>query len=324
MSRSRVLTVFACVLVLGTATWSFADGPDPNKGMRGAAFTLAVPFTTITSAGPLTDIFVGAEASTQIAHVLDGSTYQVYPPGTTPGDYGTFIVVADALYAPDFANHDGSATGSIGPYTPFTMVSQTPVMGSGTSGDPFYVTTIVDVGMTGLQLEQTDIYVIGQETYRTHLDLMNTGDTPIDVILYRAFDCYLQASDDSYGMQSGSSVGCSENPNNVPFGRIEQLLPITPGNNYYQANYSEVWSAIGTHLPFNDTCRCDELIDTGAGISWSATVPAGSTSVFEHDTVFSPSGVVGAAAVPTLSGIGIVVFIGLMAFLGVATFYLRR
>jgi len=325
MSRWRAFVVVSCVLVVGVATWSFTEGSDPNKGTVGNAFKLAVPNISINSAGPLTDIFVGAEASTQVAHVLDGTVYEVYPPSVAPGDYGSFVVVADVLYAPDFANHDSSASGSIGTYTPFSMVSQSAVMGSGTSGDPFRVTTVVDVGTTGLQLTQTDSYIVGQEFFQTDVQLANSGDAPVNAILYRAFDCYLGGSDSGYGLQNGTSVGCSENPNNSPAGRVEQLVPITPGNNFYEAGFSEVWSAIGTHLPFNDTCRCSEDIDNGAGISWSVTVPAAGTSDISHQTYFSPTGdVPGGISIPTLSSTGIAVFIGLMAFLGVAIFFRQR
>ena len=325
MSRWRFFVVLSYVLVLGAATWLVAEGSDPNKRTAGSAFKLAVPYVTMNSAGPLTDIFVGAEASTQVAHVRDGTDYEVYPSDTIPGDYGTFVVVAGVLYAPDFANHDGTASGSIGTYTPFSMVSQSAVMGSGTAVDPLRVFTVVDVGATGLQLTQLDSYVIGQEFYQTDVQLANSGDAPVNAILYRAFDCYLGGSDSGYGLQSGSSVGCSENPNNSPPGRVEQLVPITPGNNYYEAGYSEVWTAISTHQPFNDTCRCDEDIDNGAGISWSITVPAAGTSNISHQTYFSPTGAVpGGAPIPTLSGVGTAAFIGLMAFLGVVILFWQR
>ena len=324
MSRWRFLVVLSCALVVGVATWSFTEDPDPTKGTRGPAAPLAVPYTTISSAGPLTDIFLGAEASAQVAHQLDTTYYEVYPPSTIPGDYGTFVVVADVLYAPDFANHDGTASGNIGTYTAFSMVSQSAVMGSGTSGDPYRVTTVYDVGATGLQLTQVDSYVVGQELFQTDIQMANTGSSPVDAILYRAFDCYLGGSDSGYGLQSGTSVGCSENPNNTPPGRIEQLVPITGGNNYYEAGYSQVWAAIGTHMPFNDTCRCDESIDNGAGISWSVTVPAGGTTDISHQTVFSPTGVVAGEPIPTLSGWGFAVLIGLMAFLGVGIFFWQR
>jgi len=123
---------------------------------------------------------------------------------------------------------------------------------------------------------------------------------------------------------SGTSVGCSATPFNNPPGRIEQLDPITGGNNYYQAGYSEVWSAIGTHLPFDDTCRCDEFIDTGAGISWNFDVPAGGNTTYSHYSVFSPTGGQPPAddAIPTLNPIGTAIFVGILVVIGL--FILRR
>jgi len=250
---------------------------------------LATAFQTISSAGPLNQIFLGVDIAAQIAHTGDAS-YEVYPSGTTPADYGTFLVVADTLYAPDFANHGGSATGSIGAYTAFTPISQSAVSGSGSSGDPFVVTTVVGVGATGLTVSQIDSYVIGQESYRTDVTVTNGGGGTVSAILYRAMDCYLGGSDSGYGLVNGTSVGCSTNANNTPPDRIEQLVPLSGGNNYYQAGYSEVWAAIGTHTPFNNTCRCTEQIDNGAGLSWNIDIPAGGSVTRSNLTVFSPLG----------------------------------
>ena len=72
-------------------------------------------------------------------------------------------------------NNDGSGTSTV--YGPasipagnspggFVPVSQN-ASGSGTSGDPFRIITIVDVGTTGLEITETDTYVVGQESYRT-------------------------------------------------------------------------------------------------------------------------------------------------------------
>ncbi len=283
------------------------------------------PYGTISSAGPLDEIFAGVDAATQISYVTD-TDYQVYPSSTIPGDYGTFVVVGSELYAPDFIDHGSTATGSLGTYTVLTQVSQSGVAGSGTAGDPYRITTVVDVGSTGLRITQIDSYVVGEEQYRTDLTLANLDPTgaPVSGILYRAMDCYLAGSDDSYGMQSGTSVGCSATPFNNPPDRIELLEPITGGNNYYQAGYSEVWSAIGTHLPFDNTCRCNELIDTGAGISWDFTVQPSGTETFSHYSVFSPSGgqpPVG-DAIPTLNPMGTAIFVGLLVVIGL--FVLRR
>jgi len=276
--------LFAFAAVIGmTAT---AHG----KGVQNPApVELQTAFTQITSAGPLDNIFLGVDIAAQIGHTGD-SSYEVYPPGTTPADYGTFVVVADTLYAPDMAGHGGTASGSIGTYTPFTSISQSPIGGSGTSASPFTVTTVVDVGTTGLTITQVDSYVIGQESYRTDVTVANGGGTPVSAILYRAMDCYLGGSDSGFGMLNGTAVGCSANANNVPAGRIEQIVPLSAGNNYYQSFYGAVWAAIGTHLPFPDTCDCTIEQDNGAGISWNITVPAGGSVTRSNVTVFSPTG----------------------------------
>lgn len=251
-----------------------------------------VSYQDISSSGPLTHIFVGAETSVQVAHALDGSTYEFYPPSTAPGDAGTFVVVDGILYAPNFSAHNGSATGSLGSYTPFTEVSQSQVSGSGTIADPYRVVTIVDVGSTGLRILQTDTYVIGEEAYQTNLQISNTGSSSKSLVLYRAADCYLGTSDYGYGLVNATngSVACTKNPNNDPPGRILQFLPLSAGNNYYQASYSQIWSWIGSHQPFPDTCRCNEYIDNGMGISWNITIPSGGQVQKSHLTTFSPLG----------------------------------
>ncbi len=274
----------ALLLIAGAA---FASSPKGTVTRAPGEITTAVQ--TITSAGPLDSIFLGVDAATQISYAGDPA-YQVFPPSTTPGDYGTFIVVDDALYAPDFSGHGSSATGSIGIYTAFTPISQSGVSGSGTSADPFTVTTAVAVGATGLTLTHVDKYVVGDENYRTDATLTNAGGAPVDAILYRAMDCYLGGTDRGYGFVNGTAVGCSLNPSNTPPGRIEQLVPLSAGNAYFEASYSQVWSAIGTHAPFDNTCRCDEEIDNGAGISWNVTVPANGSITRSHLTVFSPLG----------------------------------
>jgi uncharacterized repeat protein (TIGR01451 family) len=268
-----------------------ASAAEREKGVVRTSKLLAVPYTSISSAGPLTDVFLGNELSAQIAY-SGGPPYQVYPPSTIPGDYGTFLVVDDVLYSPDFDNHDGTATSSIGTYTAHSPVSQSGVTGSGTAADPYQVVTTADVGSTGLSVTQTDSYVLGDEFYRTDMVISNSTGAAIDAILYRAMDCYLGGSDSGYGFVTGSAVGCSVNPNNTPPGLIEQLVPITPGNAYYQDYYGAVWTAIGAHAPFNNTCQCDTQFDNGAGVSWNISVPAGGSVTVSHYTVFSPMGVV--------------------------------
>lgn len=273
------------LLALGATAVSITASAD-SKGVFTAPETA---FVTITSSGPLNQIFLGVDIAAQIAHTGDTS-YEIYPPGTTPGDYGTFLVVGPTLYAPDMAGHGGTASGSIGTYTAFTPMSQSAITGSGTSSDPFTVTTVVGVGATGLTITQVDSYVVGQETYRTDVTVTNGTGAAIDALLYRAFDCFLGGSDSGYGVVNGSAPGCSVNPNNSPPDRIEQIVPLSGGNNYYETGYNEVWAWIGTHAAFPNTCDCTIQEDNGSGISWNITVPANGSVVRSNLTVFSPVG----------------------------------
>jgi uncharacterized repeat protein (TIGR01451 family) len=283
---TRAAAVLAtCMVVVG------ASAMERDKGIVNMSKVLAVPYTPISSAGPLTNVWLGNELSAQIAHT-DDSSYEVFPSSTIPGDYGTFLLIDGVLYSPDFNNHDGTASSSIGTYTAFTPVSQSAVTGSGTAGSPYEVVTVASVGSTGLSVTQTDSYVVGDEFYRTDMVFTNSTGAAISAVLYRAMDCYLGGSDSGYGFVSGSSVGCAVNPNNTPPGRIEQLVPITPGNAYYEAYYDDVWAAIGAHAPFNNTCQCATNIDNGAGLSWNISVPAGGSVTVSHYTVFSPTGIV--------------------------------
>src|SRR5205823_3003933 len=144
-----------------------------------------------------------------------------------------------------------SATSSLGPYTPWSAVSQTPKSGAGTSSNPFKTVTTANAGGTGLTVTQTDSYVTGQESYRTDVAIHNGGGGAQTVVLYRAGDCYLQNSDSGFGFAgANNSVGCSANANNTPAGRIEEFFPITGGNQFLEDEYSNVWAAIGTKAPF--------------------------------------------------------------------------
>jgi len=258
------------------------------------------PSIAIISTGPLDKIHLGDEVSTQVEHVAD-SAYEVYPSTFIPGDYGTFLVVSNELYAPDFPGHGRTATASLGSYTAFSPVSQSAVSGSGTTGDPFTVTIEADAGATGLRVRETTSYVEGQESYRTDVTVQNLGSTPQNVLLYRALDCFLAGSDNGYGMQEGTVIGCTVNPNNDPQDRIEQLVPLHAGSRFYQAFFDDVWAVIGTHQPFDNTCRCDDLIDNGAGISWEFVVPGGGQVTRSHLTVFSPEGVAALLTTKTVS-----------------------
>jgi hypothetical protein len=260
----------------------------------------AVPAVDIASGGPLTKVTIGNELGCQVAHSGDAS-FELYPPSVSPGDCGTFITVNGTLFAPDFAKHDGGVADNNINSTAFTPVGQTPVTGSGTTASPYKVVTTVNAGATGVQLTETDTYVVGQESYRTDVTVTNGGGATLTGTIWRAGDCYLQESDRGYGFVDAAhqAAGCALNANNSPPARIEQWYPITPGASYMEDGFGTVWSRINTMQVFPNTCQCTAPIDNGAGISWSLNVPPGGSATFSHYTTFSPRGVAGPPAPPS-------------------------
>ncbi len=235
---------------------------------------------TITSDGPLTQIFTTPDLGCQVAH-RDDQRFEFF--GGSVGSCGTFLSVTGGIYGPAvLAGSAGSAS------LPWTQVSQAPVSGSGSGFDPFRLVTVVDAGDTGIRAEQTDSYVVGDEAYRTDVKLANATGSDVQAILYRGGDCFLQDSDVGFGRVDSGAPACVISP--ADNARIEQWLPITGGSHYLEAGYQEVWSAIGQQASFPDTCRCDTAVDNGAGLSWEVRIPANGSVTISHDTFFSPLG----------------------------------
>src|SRR4029077_13561895 len=165
----------------------------------------------------------------------------------------------------------------------------------GTAAEPFKVITVVGVAATGLVIQQTDTYVTGREYYTTEIKTSNNGADTASGVLYRAADAFLGGSDTGYGFTqvfSGNrkAVGCSNNADNMPPGKIEEFIALTGGNNYFQNRFDMVWSAIGSQAPFPDTSASTTLLDNGAGINWNFSIPAGDSATYSHVTTFSPLG----------------------------------
>ncbi len=259
----HVCTVVALVAFLATA---------PRVSAAGGQ-------TEIASAGPLTRVIITGDLNCQVAHQADASLEFF---GTDLGACGTFMSAGGTLYGPELVPSGTLAL------TPWTPVSQAPVSGSGSAGDPFRIVTSVSAGNSGLRVEQTDSYVIGDESYRTDIRIVNDGGADQGVILFRAADCYLQDSDRGFGRVDNGAPACviSQEPD----ARIEQWIPITAGSHYIEGGFQGVWQRISEQQPFPDTCECDLDVDNGAGLSWEATVAAGGSVTISHSTFFSPEG----------------------------------
>lgn len=251
-------------------------------GLLGVVGLAQAQVTIDNPSGPIIHVYVSNVLNLQ-AQYLGGAT-EVY--GGTPGDYGTFVVINGVLYGPATVLAGYSAT----PRTPFTPVSQTPVSGAGTHADPYTVITTVDAGTTGIRIEETTTYVIGNDFFDSSTKLINTGATDQTVLLYRAMDCYLGGVDFGYGYVTPGMVACTKNQDNVPPGLVEGLT-FTPGPDvhYMEDFYNTIWAIIGSQQPFPDTIS-PAYLDNGAGVSWDLTIPTNDEVTVTSSTLFSPNG----------------------------------
>jgi hypothetical protein len=207
--------------------------------------------------------------------------FEFFPSTSQEASCGTWLALGGSVWGP----LGGPATLSA-----FTAVSQSPVTGSGSGSDPYRVVTVVSIPEAGLRITETDSYAVGSRSYRTDVQIENTGNAIQTGVLYRAGDCYLQGSDAGFVRVEGGSPACIVDP--ALGRRVEQWLPITVGSHYFAGYYGEVWTNIGNQVPFPDTCACTEqfTFDNGAGISWPFNVAPGQAVTFSHETFFSPVG----------------------------------
>jgi hypothetical protein len=190
---------------------------------------------------------------------------------------GTIIAVGGQLYGPADIPAGGNLTGA-GNYNAWASASQA-TSGSGTSDDPFVITTDASAAGSSITVSQTDTYAVGGSTVNTTTTLTNTSGSPVPLMLYHAFDCFPGDSDTGTGTSSGSSPSCVSDNVTSNGARTLRLRPGTGGSTYVEEVYANLWSDIATGNPFTDTVRADDH-DTSEGLAWPVTVPAnGSVSV---------------------------------------------
>ena len=236
---------------------------------------------TITSGGPLTQIEVNEELDCQL---VNGNEVQ-FDAGIT--DDGNYCATAVALNGDVYADTHADEVADFD----FIPVGQSPVTGSGTTADPFKVTTVVEVvapieidraaelvpaqdGESALlTVSQTDTYVTGDDFFRTDITVTNPQDFAQNPVLYHAGDCTLRQSDDGYAVNDSATTGtvfCEpqnqlQTASTVPqIGNAPGILgfvPIGGGSHFYEALAGEgdgdLFQAIdGSDFP--DLCdNCD-------------------------------------------------------------------
>lgn len=260
-------------LLAGFAAWTVAlIALASASGARAAGGQVE-----ITTVGPLTRIITSGDLNCQVAHAADAS-FEFF--GGELGACGTFVSIDGTLFGP------AEVPSGLFALTPWTPIDQQQATGSGSRGDPIRIVTTVEAAGTGVRIEQTDSYVIGDEAYRTDINLSAPAERR--VVVFRAGDCYLQDSDVGLGRVDGDSPACIIDP--VFGSRIQQWEPLTPGSRHAVGSYADVWAMVDSQAPFPNRCDCDQLVDNGAGLSWEVTIPGGGTTTVSHLTYFSPQG----------------------------------
>jgi hypothetical protein len=283
-----------------------------------ATASIASADTSIDTAGPLDHIYLNSDLSCQATHTGDtvGEFYADNTSTVDPnGACGTFLSwpAAGEIFDNSVFGPNVPAGGST---TEFHQVSQSPsVTGSGTTADPYKVVTVVNIEQPCVEsasdatpaqctvlvtVTQTDSYVVGDEFYRTDIQVENTGfDGTVNATLYHAGDCFLQDSDKGFGWFNPSDSGpyCTANPGNSPFGRIEGFVPLSGGNTYVEELYNHVWSRITNGLDFpnsvdtnGDPSNPGASEDNGAGLAWDLSIESGQSETRSLLTRFSPTG----------------------------------
>jgi uncharacterized repeat protein (TIGR01451 family) len=254
-------------------------------GCVAAAFasTASAATTNIVSSGPLTNIGISTDLNCSVNHIGDLA-------GSWFGDTacGTFLASGGTLYGPLNVPEGASAS----PRTGWTSVSQSAVTGSGTAASPFQIVTVTAAGNSGLQITETDSYVTGEESYRADVTVLNNGASTASGVLYRGGDCFLQNSDFGFGIHDATSGAIACAASLLPGGRIEQMLPVTGGSNYFEGFYDTLWANIGTQNPLPDTCDCSTFEDNSVGLSWNMDLDAGASRTFSSIVTISPTGAV--------------------------------
>src|SRR5690349_11013997 len=127
--RRIVFSVMTTLMVLGAGLFALAASASAKGNGDGVA-SASLSNTTISSAGPLNNIYLSNQLNCQVDHVGD-DLHEFFDPEEVPGACGTLIAIGGTLYGPSELPAGGDAE----PRTTYTEVSQTPVTGSGTSGD---------------------------------------------------------------------------------------------------------------------------------------------------------------------------------------------
>ncbi|MCX7556158.1 pre-peptidase C-terminal domain-containing protein [Xanthomonadaceae bacterium JHOS43] len=284
-TRARKWTVLAALALMWMTTVLLPAVALAEKGSRPAAGAKAVTFRTIEGS-PLT-VRIGEDHSFQIFNSAVPGYGQVFPTSASgTADMGWMIRAGSTLYTPDFSNHDGTATSSLGARTPYTPQSLGNISGSGTAGNPFSVSVSAALGSSGLVATEQVTYVNGRNYFVKRLTLKNNGSASQSVKIYLGADIYLAASDSGVPFRVAASGSIGGQNCTTPATYSILFIPQTPADHYSAAGYSNIWSQIGSSTSNLNNQLTTGCQDNGAALQWNRTLAAGASVSIQATTSF--------------------------------------
>lgn len=257
MLRARMSLAAAVVVVL------IAAGAD------------AQPRLVTINSSPL-QINVAGDASFQIFNSIVPGFGQIFPTGNQYGDFGVFAEIDGVLYAPDFGNHGGTATGALGTFTPWQQIAMTNVSGDGSPANPFTVAISLAAPGTDVRLNVVVTHVRGNNFFRLRTQFFSTAAHEVNVFV--GADIFLAGSDNGIFVSvpelnavGGRNCDPAEGAYNI------LLIPITPASRFTTGFFSQVWREIGQRELANSGGE-SSCIDNGAAVQWN-NIMSESTSV---------------------------------------------
>jgi hypothetical protein len=271
---------------------------------------------SISPASGFHEIRVNSQLGCQL---VNSNSQLQFDTGTVDMDNycGTFLVLDETIYGDDTADENVDLA-----YDP---ISNGPVTGSGTSADPYKLTTVVKViegqvltdvapAQDGedslLTITETETYVAGNDYFRTDVTVHNDTTDTLDPELYHAGDCFLHGSDIGFAADDTAQSGAVfcvpgqtlvETESTVPQpGNTPGILGFVPigGNSHYLEAYAgegdgNLFDAInGSDFP-DECANCvdptnHDAVDNGTGLSWALDLPGGASATRCFLTVDSP------------------------------------
>lgn len=241
---------------------------------------------------------VGAEAATEcinpnVPAPLEICVQDSGSPGVWLDQGGSRVnqYYGDYSWASNVALAGTSSSAMYGTWGGLTPVSNT-LTGSGTTPDPFVITTVLTLGASGVQLEQKFTYVNGDRYFKKRWTLRNSGaSTYSDVRFFHGGDTYFGGDDSARAWYNPSNrmvyVSNSGFTNTGYMGFYAS--PVTPSSAYFGGHYSTAFSQM-ENGQLSSTADSN-FLDAGYALQWNrATLAPGQTWIIEAFETWSAAG----------------------------------